>query len=65
MLPVIQTKQLTLRPRGREDFATLYRIQSDGAAMQYTYAASLEEFIRHIEAHAQLESTIGYAPWAA
>ena len=34
--------------------------------MQYTYTAtSLEEFIRHIEAYAQLESTIGYAPWAA
>ncbi|NJN82527.1 MAG: GNAT family N-acetyltransferase [Caldilineaceae bacterium] len=66
MLPVMQTRKLTLRPLHEDDFEALYRIQSDDQAMKYTYTAtSLEEFSDHIRAYAKLESTIGYAPWAA
>jgi len=65
MLPIIQTAHLTLRPLRQEDFAPLYQIQSDPQAMQYTYTAtSLAEFTEHIQAYANLETTIGYAPWA-
>lgn len=65
MLPVVQTSQLTLRPLREEDFAPLYQVQRDAQAMRYTYTAtSLEEFSAHVRAYADLEASIGYAPWA-
>lgn len=65
MLPSIKTTHLSLRPLHPADYEPLYQIQSDAQAMQYTYVAtSLEEFCEHISAYANLETTIGYAPWA-
>lgn len=65
MLPVVKTAHLTLRPLQAADIEPLYNIQSDAQAMAYTYIAkSLEEFTEHIQAYANLETTLGYAPWA-
>ena len=65
MLPVVKTAHLTLRPLRAADIEPLYHIQSDAQAMAYTYiATSLEEFTEHIQAYANLETTLGYAPWA-
>ena len=65
MPPILTTSQLTLRPLQAEDCAPLYLIQSDPQAMQYTYTAtSLSEFAEHLQAYANLETTIGFAPWA-
>jgi RimJ/RimL family protein N-acetyltransferase len=64
-IPVIQTAQLTLQPLHEADFVSLYAIQCDPQAMQYTYTApSFAAFEVHLRAYIALESTIGYGPWA-
>lgn len=59
-----ETPRLILRPFCDEDIAPLFAIMGDADAMQYTYTAPSEAACaQRLRAYAQLDSTLGYAPW--
>lgn len=59
-----ETPHLTLRPFREEDIAPLFTIMGDAKAMQYTYTApSAAHCEQRLRAYAELDTTLGYAPW--
>jgi RimJ/RimL family protein N-acetyltransferase len=61
---VLETDRLTLRAFQEDDIEPLHQIQSDPAAMRYTFcASSRQESERRLRAYAALEAQIGFAPW--
>lgn len=60
----LATPNLTLRAFCDEDIDALYEIMRDAEAMQYTYKApSRGHCVERLRAYAELERTLGYAPW--
>ena len=62
----VKTRRLDLRPLCEDDIPSLFAIQSDRAAMRYTYAAeSLEECTQRLRTYEDSRALNGFAPWVA
>lgn len=60
----MQTTNLSLAAFQEDDIEPLFTIMSNHTAMQFTYKApSLEHHTQRLRSYAELESTLGYAPW--
>ena len=59
-----QTLRLILRPLHADDVPLLYAIQSDAAAMRFTYCApSLEACSHRLWKYEAMRTSHGFAPW--